>query len=103
MGQIRKGLFCMPLVNLANASEVQAYQNYIYQSPFGQITQDPQWRQIKTNWEPYYIYLQTDGKITAAASILVCENRYGKRFAYCSKGSVIDMTNLNLFEQLVPE
>lgn len=96
-------MFYVPLVNLSNTSELQAYQKYIYQSPFGQITQDPQWRHIKTNWEPYYIYLQKNGEITAAASILVGESPYGKRFAYCSKGPVMDMTNLELFEQLVAE
>lgn len=57
----------------------------------------------QNNWDPYYVYLQKNGKITAAASILVSESPYGKRFAYCSKGPVMDITNLELFEQLVAE
>lgn len=93
----------MPKINQNNQTEINEYNLFIQQSNYGQITQDTRWHTVKTNWEPYYIYLKKEGELVAAASILVGEGPNNKKFAYCTKGPVMDMDNQALFNELVQE
>lgn len=93
----------MPKVNRMNQVEINEYNTFIRQSKEGQITQDTRWHAVKENWVPYYIYLKKEEKIVAAASILVSKGPKGKKFAYCTKGPVMNMENQALFKELVEE
>lgn len=93
----------MPKVNLQHKTEVETYTTFIRDSNFGQITQTIHWHEVKENWVPYYIYLEEDNTIVAAASVLVGDGPHGKRFAYCCKGPVMDLTDSALFNALVQE
>lgn len=94
----------MPVLNLDDAAAVQRYQAFVQTSPFGRITQDIRWSQVKNNWEPRYVYLENDeGTIIAAMSILMSTTPNGQKFAYASKGPVVDFNDLDLVDRLVEE
>lgn len=93
----------MPVLDQNNKQAVQAYQTFVNTSPFGQITQNIAWQAVKENWEGLYVYVEEAGRIIAAASILIGQGPEGSRFAYCTKGPVMDMQDISLFNQLVTE
>ena len=94
----------MPVLDMNDTTAVAKYNDFVRTSPFAQITQDTTWGHVKNNWEPKYVYLTDEqGAITAALSILMIEQDNGKKFAYASKGPVMDMQDLDLFDRLMAE
>ncbi|MFL4498178.1 lipid II:glycine glycyltransferase FemX [Weissella sp. MSCH1] len=92
----------MPVLNLNDDAAVAKYNAFIRQSPNAQISQDLGWAKVKNNWEPCYVYLEdAAGNITAALSMLLTMTPSGKKFAYASKGPVMDMSDLATFDQLI--
>lgn len=94
----------MPVLDLQDAQAVARYQTFVRSSKFGQVTQDLGWAVVKNNWVAKYVYLEDSaGNIQAALSMLLAETKSGKKFAYASKGPVMDMHDLDLFDELVAE
>ena len=94
----------MPVLDMNDAAAVERYQAFVRGSKFGQVTQDLGWAAVKNNWTPRYAYVENEaGDIIAALSMLLTDTPSGKKFAYASKGPVMDMTDLDLFDQLVQE
>lgn len=93
----------MPVLDINNQEEVQKFTTFVRSSKYGQITQDLGWADVKDNWEPLHVYLEDGGAIIAAMSILMTKLPNGFRFAYASKGPVMDVHNLDLVDKLVAE
>ncbi|AVH74978.1 UDP-N-acetylmuramoylpentapeptide-lysine N(6)-alanyltransferase [Weissella koreensis] len=94
----------MPVLDLNDSTAVEKYQNFVQNSEFGRITQDVRWSHVKNNWEPRYVYLKNEaGEITAAMSMLLSTLNNGKKFAYASKGPVVDINNTEMLMALVDE
>ncbi|MGR3742443.1 lipid II:glycine glycyltransferase FemX [Companilactobacillus sp. DQM5] len=93
----------MPIVDLNNNEELKKYEEFVRNAPYTSVTQDVGWSHVKNNWEPMYVYLEKDGEITAAMSILMIKNQTGKKFAYCSKGPVCDPSDVDTIDALVQE
>ncbi|GAK31404.1 methicillin resistance protein [Weissella oryzae SG25] len=94
----------MPLLDMNDSDALARYNDFVRQSPFAQITQDLAWAEVKNNWTPRYVYLEdADKQIIAALSILMIKQANGKMFAYASKGPVMDMQDLDLFDRLMQE
>lgn len=93
----------MPILNQQNPQEIQRYQEFIRNARYTAITQDYHWRKVKENWESLYVYLEKDQQIVAAMSILMIQNIGEKRFAYVTKGPVMNEIDVNLMEELVEE
>lgn len=94
----------MPVLDMSDETAVARYNDFVRSSKFGQVTQDLGWAQVKNNWEPRYAYVENEaGEIVAAISMLLTNTPSGKKFAYASKGPVMDMTDLDLFDQLLAE
>ncbi|MBM7543637.1 lipid II:glycine glycyltransferase (peptidoglycan interpeptide bridge formation enzyme) [Weissella beninensis] len=93
----------MPVLDINNQEEVQKFTTFVRSSKYGQITQDLGWADVKDNWEPLHVYLEDGGAIIAAMSILMTKLPNGSRFAYASKGPVMDVHNLDLVDKLVAE
>lgn len=94
----------MPVLDLSDTAAVKKYEEFVQHSPYGQVGQDLGWAKIKNNWEPRYAYVTDEaGNIIAAISMLLTQTKLGKKFAYASKGPVMDITNLDLLEQLMTE
>ena len=40
----------MAILDLNDAEKVTAYQEFVRRDPRGQVTQDPLWGELKSNW-----------------------------------------------------
>lgn len=93
----------MPILDITNQTAVERFNKFVRTSEYGQITQDLGWAAVKDNWEQLHAYVEEDGQIIAAISILMTKLANGSRFAYASKGPVMDVHNLDLLDRLVAE
>lgn len=94
----------MPVLDMNDAAAVERFTTFVRNSKFGQVTQDLGWAHVKNNWEPRHAYVEdADGNIIAAISLLLTQTPTGKKFAYASKGPVMDVTDLDLLDKLVAE
>ena len=82
---------------------MQKYEEFIRNSPFATATQDTAWSHVKSNWTPLYVYLEEDGEIIAAMSILMVNAVGTKKLAYACKGPVCDPENVELVDRLIKE
>lgn len=93
----------VPILDITDKDAVSRFQDFVRGSKYGQITQDLGWAAVKDNWEQFHAYVEDDGQIVAAISILMTKLANGSRFAYASKGPVMDAHNLDLLDRLVAE
>ncbi|MBS9338548.1 aminoacyltransferase [Fructobacillus sp. M2-14] len=94
----------MAVLDLNNNNAVQKYRAFVENSPYGQVTQDPKWGELKSNWGHVYIYRENEaGEIIAAMSVLTVEAVPGKLLAYCPKGPVANVKDEKLVKSMVEE
>lgn len=93
----------MPILDIKDQAAVTRFKEFVRGSKYGQITQDLGWADVKDNWERLHAYVEDNGQIVAAISILMTKLANGSRFAYASKGPVMDVHNLDLLDRLVAE
>ncbi|WP_248574658.1 peptidoglycan bridge formation glycyltransferase FemA/FemB family protein [Leuconostoc sp. MTCC 10508] len=93
----------MTILNLDDTKKVTDYQQFVRENPRGQVTQDPLWGELKSNWGHIYVYHETDGKIDAAMSILTVEAVPGKLLAYVGRGPVADVEDIDLIKSMINE
>ncbi|MBS9335320.1 aminoacyltransferase [Fructobacillus sp. M1-13] len=94
----------MAVLDLTDSQQVEKYHQFVANSPYGQVTQDPKWGELKANWGHLYLYRENEaGEITAAMAVLTVEAVSGKLLAYCPKGPVADVHDLDLIQSLVEE
>lgn len=93
----------MPVVDLTKAADVARYEQFVHTHAFATATQDTAWSQVKDNWKPLYIYLEENGQIIAAMSILMIKAAQEKMLAYVCKGPVCDPKDTVLVDRLMKE
>ncbi|QEA58816.1 peptidoglycan bridge formation glycyltransferase FemA/FemB family protein [Leuconostoc koreense] len=93
----------MTILNLDDSKKVTDYQQFVRENPRGQVTQDPLWGELKSNWGHIYVYHETDGKIDAAMSVLTVEAVPGKLLAYVGRGPVADIGDIDLMKSMIDE
>ena len=93
----------MTILNLDDSKKVTDYQQFVRENPRGQVTQDPLWGELKSNWGHIYVYHETDGKIDAAMSVLTVEAVPGKLLAYVGRGPVADVEDIDLIKSMINE
>lgn len=93
----------MPIVDRTNAADMARYEQFIRTDAYATATQDTAWSQVKNNWRPMYVYLEENGDIVAAMSILMVNAVDGKALAYCCKGPVCNPKDTQLVDRLMKE
>ncbi|WP_086347310.1 lipid II:glycine glycyltransferase FemX [Candidatus Enterococcus clewellii] len=95
----------MPIItnDVKNKNIMEDYDRFVQHAKYGSITQETSWSKAKECWEPLYVYLEEAGKIVAAMSILMIKNVGEKRFAYVTKGPVMDKVSVDYMQQLIQE
>ncbi|MBM7606793.1 lipid II:glycine glycyltransferase (peptidoglycan interpeptide bridge formation enzyme) [Lysinibacillus composti] len=93
----------MPVVDQTNAADLERYEQFVRTAPFATATQDTGWSHVKNNWRPLYVYLEEDGQIIAAMSILMVNAVGDQALAYCCKGPVCDPKDTELVDKLMKE
>lgn len=94
----------MAVLDLNDAKQVEKYQRFVREAANGQVTQDPKWGELKANWGHLYLYRENEaGDIVAAMAVLTIEAVPGKLLAYCPKGPVANVSDVDLISSLVKE
>lgn len=93
----------MPIINNGDIEMIEKYDRFVQEAKYGSITQETRWSNVKANWAPLYVYLEEEGMIVAAMSILMIKNVGDKRFAYVSKGPVMEEISIEYIQKLIQE
>lgn len=93
----------MPILDKKNAQDTARYTDFVRTSPYGNALQDLAWTKVKRNWDSEQVYLEQDGKIIAAMSILFQKVVGKNTLAYASRGPVCDPYDLELVNRLIEE
>lgn len=93
----------MPVLDKNNPQEVARYQAFVTASPHRSVMQDMAWSKVKKDWGCEYVYLERDGALVAAMSLLLKKVPGGFTLLYAPRGPVCDFRDLALVQALVQE
>ena len=91
------------ILDTNNASELKRYDAFLKSNEHSFLTQDRAWAKIKNNWSEDYVYLEDNGDIIAAMSILSIKAIDGKWLLYANRGPVCDIYDKDTVLALVDE
>lgn len=93
----------MAVLDVSNKEEVKRYDDFIRNSPYRSMMQDRKWAEVKDDWGNEFVYLEEDGEIVAAMTILIKRLPLGYSVLYATRGPVCDIHNLELVQRLLKE
>ncbi|WP_153722127.1 lipid II:glycine glycyltransferase FemX [Sporosarcina cascadiensis] len=93
----------MPILDKTNAEDVKRYETFVRNSPTRSITQDPNWADVKDDWGNEQVYVERDGEIAAAMSLLIKSVPGGYSLLYAPRGPICDLHDKALIEELLKE
>ncbi len=94
----------MPILDKANPEEVRRYNNFVRNSPYTTaIQQDMNWALVKEGWDDKQVYIEKEGIIVAAISLLMRKVLANYALIYAAKGPTCDLYNIDLVNELVGE
>ncbi|WP_276881126.1 lipid II:glycine glycyltransferase FemX [Anaerococcus tetradius] len=87
-----------------NPDLVKKYNDFIKNSEYGNFMQDMRWANIKANWNSVYFYVEEEGEIKGALSVIyIRDGKVGKNFFYATRGPVADLHDIDLVKKLIGE
>ncbi|QUH25903.1 lipid II:glycine glycyltransferase FemX [Serpentinicella alkaliphila] len=93
----------MPILDKTNKADIERYNNFVRNSKFSNVTQDISWSSVKKDWENEQIYIEKDGEIVGAMSLLIRKGLGGFSMLYAPKGPVCDINDLETVQNLISE
>ena len=95
----------MPILDKNNINEVKRYDDFLKNNEnVIHMYQSLEWAKVKgTNWKTEYVYLEKNGKITAAMQLFI--RTFGKIFTmvYAERGPVCNIYDINTVKELIEE
>lgn len=92
----------MPILT-DNQDNIKKYNEFVRSSPYSRAMQDRNWQHVKKGWDGHYVYLEENGKLTAALSILSINAVDGRKLFYANRGPVCDFSDIALVKKLIDE
>ena len=93
----------MPILNHDDPKKVAEYQNFVRTSPYANAMQDMAWGRVKEGWIPEEVYLEENGKIIAAMSLIVRRAMGGFSLLYAPRAPICDFYDTDLVQRLIEE
>lgn len=94
----------MPILNKEDKKELEMYNNFVRNYPGANLMQDINWSKVKKEWNNEIVYISENGNIIASLSILLQKvPKINSYLAYCPRGPVCDISNIELVENLLKE
>ena len=92
------------LLDLQNHSLCTEYDQFVEQSPYGNLLQSRAWARVKTNWDAVFFYLRRSGVIVASLSLLsIYDQKVGQRFFYVPRGPVVNPEDRESLREILQE
>ncbi|WP_134772366.1 lipid II:glycine glycyltransferase FemX [Ornithinimicrobium flavum] len=96
----------MPVLDLSDPVAVDRYAAFVRAHPLRALSQDPRWGIVKDDWGQEAVYVERDGQIVAAMSLLVRRLPGGFSVLYAPRGPLVDWDDhdlvLEILEQAAP-
>lgn len=93
----------MPILNHNDLKKVEEYQTFVRTSPYANATQDLAWEKVKEGWVGEQVYLEENGKIIAAMSLIIRRVFAGFSLMYAPRAPICDLHDTALVQRLLDE
>ncbi len=94
----------MPILDRTNKEEVAKYNNFVRSREHVSALQDLNWGKVKEGeWSTEAVYLEKNGNITAAMTLLIRKFVKGISIIYAPRGPVVDIEDVALVKELIEE
>lgn len=93
----------MPVLDLSDPVAVDRYTAFVRTHPLRAVSQDPRWGIVKDDWGQEAVYVERDGQIVAAMSLLVRRLPGGFSVLYAPRGPLVDWDDKDLVREILAE
>lgn len=93
----------MPVLDLHDPSAVARYTDFVRSHPHRALTQDLRWGIVKDDWGQEAVYVEEDGRILAAMTLLVRRLPGGFSVLYAPRGPLVDWDDRAMVRRVVAE
>ena len=93
----------MPVLDLNDPDAVARYDAFVHAHPHRAITQDLRWGIVKDDWGQEAVYVEEDGQIVAAMTLLVRRLPGGFSVLYAPRGPLVDWDDKAMVRRIVDE
>lgn len=91
-------------LDLTNKEAVEKYNEFVRNSDYGSLMQDIGWSVVKNTWKNAYFYIEENGEIVGALSVIyIHDSSVDSNFYYAPRGPVCDINNIELVKKLIEE
>lgn len=93
----------MSILNKENKEEVKKYKEFVDNFSSTSLMQSMNWADVKKGWESEYVYLEEDGKIVMAMSLVIRKIIGSKSMIYAPRGPVGDVYDIQKVKKITEE
>ncbi|HSP59909.1 MAG TPA: peptidoglycan bridge formation glycyltransferase FemA/FemB family protein [Ornithinimicrobium sp.] len=93
----------MPVLDLTDPTAVDRYSAFVRAHPHRAVTQDLRWGIVKDDWGQEAVYLEEDGRIVAAMTVLVRRLPGGFSVLYAPRGPLVDWDDKDMVLRILAE
>lgn len=93
----------MSILNKENKEEVKKYKEFVDNFSSTSLMQSMNWADVKKGWEREYVYLEEDGKIVMAMSLVIRKIIGSKSMIYAPRGPVGDIYDIQKVKKITEE
>ena len=93
----------MPILDKNDSHMMNLYEEFVRSSNNVNATQSTKWSIVKNGWESEYVYLENDGHICAAMSLLINKTKFGYSLLYAPRGPICDISDTKTVLELIKE
>lgn len=93
----------MSILNKENKEEVKKYKEFVDNFSSTSLMQSMNWADVKKGWESEYVYLEEDGKIVMAMSLVIRKIIGSKSMIYAPRGPVGDIYDIQKVKKITEE
>jgi len=93
----------VPILDKNNSREVEKYIDFVRSSKYRSLTQDLNWSKVKWDWGNEQVYIEKNGEIVGAISLLIKKVPFVGALLYAPRGPVCDIEDIALVKELIKE
>ena len=93
----------MSILNKENKEEVKKYKEFVDNFSSTSLMQSMNWADVKKGWESEYVYLEEDGKVVMAMSLVIRKIIGSKSMIYAPRGPVGDVYDIQKVKKITEE
>ncbi|MDO5739210.1 MAG: peptidoglycan bridge formation glycyltransferase FemA/FemB family protein [Ornithinimicrobium sp.] len=93
----------MPVLDPADAAELERYDQFVRSHPHRALTQDVRWGIVKDDWGQEAVYVEEGGRIVSAMTVLVRRLPGGFSVLYAPRGPLVDWDDEHAVASILAE